>query len=121
MGWEPLPDDVDTLAQMLAGKGVHTAAMVDTPFYLRGGMNYDRGVNTFSLSPGQLGSNGVNRYVEIHRESVDRRDAWRFLVPAFEISRPPLKWRPMSIILSFTDSNHLPQAAMISGVGFSNP
>ena len=44
MGWEPLPSGVTTLAEILAGHGMHTAASVDTPYYLRGGMNYDRGL-----------------------------------------------------------------------------
>ena len=77
MGWEPIPDEASTLAQMLAGEGVHTAAMVDTPFYLRGGMNYDKGFQTFSMYTGQEGS--VTRLIEAHRhESRDAREAWRF-------------------------------------------
>ena len=55
MGWEPLPVDSITLAETLAADGVHTAAMVDTPFYLRGGMNYDQGFQTFSMHSGQEG------------------------------------------------------------------
>ncbi|MCH8206918.1 MAG: sulfatase, partial [Chloroflexi bacterium] len=31
MGWEPLPEDAETLAQMLSAEGIHTAAVVDTP------------------------------------------------------------------------------------------
>ena len=77
MGWEPLPDDATTLAELLASKGVHTAAMVDTPFYLRGGMNYDKGFQTFSMYTGQEGS--VTRLLETHHhESRDAREAWRF-------------------------------------------
>ncbi len=68
MGWEPLPDDMDTAAVLLSTAGAHTAAMVDTPFYLRGGMNYDRGFQTFVAFPGQVGL----------QESFDVRDAWRF-------------------------------------------
>lgn len=77
MGWEPLPDDTMTLAQILAQKGVHTAAMVDTPFYLRGGMNYDKGFETFSMYTGQEGS--VTRLLKsLHHESRDARESWRF-------------------------------------------
>jgi arylsulfatase A-like enzyme len=47
MQWEPLPDDHVTLPQLLSKKGIHTAAVVDTPFYVRNGMNYDRGFRTF--------------------------------------------------------------------------
>ena len=67
MNWQPLPDETVTLAELLAASGVHTAAMVDTPFYLRGGMNYDKGFQTFSMYTGQGG-----------RESRDARAAWRF-------------------------------------------
>ncbi len=77
MGWEPLPDGTTTLAQILAQEGVHTAAMVDTPFYVRGGMNYDQGFETFSMYTGQEGS--VTRLLKnLHHESRDAREAWRF-------------------------------------------
>ena len=56
MEWEPLPEDEVTLAQTLASSGFHTAAVVDTPFYVRVGMNYDRGFQTFFFHPGQEGS-----------------------------------------------------------------
>ena len=51
MGWEPLSRDVETLAELLARSGFHTAASVDTPFFLRGGMNYDRGFQTLLRVP----------------------------------------------------------------------
>ena len=77
MGWEPLPVDSITLAETLAADGVHTAAMVDTPFYLRGGMNYDQGFQTFSMHSGQEGS--VTRLIETHHhESRDIKAAWRY-------------------------------------------
>lgn len=69
MGWEPLPEGVETLPQFLRAAGIHTAAFVDTPFYLRGGMNYDLGYMTFSAIPGQGGGN---------REAVDTRAGWQF-------------------------------------------
>jgi arylsulfatase A-like enzyme len=47
MQWEPLPDTEITLPQLLSAKGIHTAAVVDTPFYVRNGMNYDKGFQTF--------------------------------------------------------------------------
>lgn len=75
MGWEPMPEDEATLARILASKGFHTAAVVDTPFYLRGGMNYDLGFQTFFLHPGQNGP-GTKVPVEDH-ESVDVRAGWR--------------------------------------------
>src|SRR3990172_7128424 len=51
---------------------------------------------------------------------MDSMPHGRYLVPVFEISRPLLK-PPWSTCLSAIDSNHFPQASMISGVGFSNP
>src|SRR5512142_2963825 len=55
MGWEPLPDDVQTIGEIVQERGIHTAAMVDTPFYMRFGMNYDRGFQTFQAILGQEG------------------------------------------------------------------
>ena len=71
MGWEPLPADATTLAEILASNGYHTAAMVDTPFYLRGGMNYDKGFQTFSMYTGQEGS--VTRLLGSPPPRVPRR------------------------------------------------
>ena len=76
MGWEPLSDDVETLAELLARSGFHTAASVDTPFYLRGGMNYDRGFQTFFAYPGQ--SLADVELLPRGREARDARAAWRF-------------------------------------------
>ncbi|OGO30756.1 MAG: hypothetical protein A2Z29_03635 [Chloroflexi bacterium RBG_16_56_11] len=53
MQWEPLHDDEVTLPQLLSAKGIPTCAVVDTPFYLRRGMNYDRGFKNFFEIPGQ--------------------------------------------------------------------
>jgi arylsulfatase A-like enzyme len=53
MQWEPLPENEVILSELLTSKGVHTAAIVDTPFYIRGGMYYDRGFQTFLEIPGQ--------------------------------------------------------------------
>ena len=79
MGWEPLPSGVTTLAEILAQRGLHTAASVAPPYYLRDEMNYDRGFpvllyeqrdwtdTLWSLIP-QPG---------YHNESLDVRAAWR--------------------------------------------
>ena len=76
MGWEPFADDVTTLAVLLANEGVHTAAVVDTPFYWRHGFNYDRGFQTFFTVQGQEGSptrvQGIG-----HHESRDTVAWWR--------------------------------------------
>ncbi len=76
MGWEPFDDDVTTLAEILADEGVHTAAVVDTPFYWRHGFNYDRGFQTFFTIQGQEGS--ATRVQAIgHHESRDVVAWWR--------------------------------------------
>lgn len=77
MGWEPLPEAETTLAEILAIRGYHTAAMVDTPFYIRGGMNYDRGFETFLMYPGQEGSGTRVQLVGNH-EARDVTAAWSY-------------------------------------------
>ncbi len=69
MKWGPFSETDVTLAQILSKAGFHTAAIVDTPFYLRLGMNYDRGFYTFSVIEGQSLRRG---------EAHDVRAAWRF-------------------------------------------
>jgi len=69
MNWAPLPRDQETLPEILKEKGFNTTAVVDTPFYLRNGMNYDRGFSTFFEVPGQ----NITR-----AESPDIRASWRF-------------------------------------------
>lgn len=76
MQWEDLPEDETTLAQLLAEQGWHSAAVVDTPFFIRGGMSYDRGFQTFFFHPGQEGS--PTRVQQVgHHESRDLHAAWR--------------------------------------------
>ena len=55
MGWEPLASELSPflLPTILNEKGIHTAAVVDTPFYLRNNMNYDQGFQTFIEVEGQ--------------------------------------------------------------------
>jgi arylsulfatase A-like enzyme len=53
MQWQPLPENQIVLPQILSANGIHTAAFVDTPFYIRNGMNYDRGFQTFGEIVGQ--------------------------------------------------------------------
>ena len=73
MEWGPLPEGEMTLAQVLARGGFHTAAVVDTPFYLRGDMNYDRGFQTFFIYTGQEIETAGTML-----ESADVRAAWRY-------------------------------------------
>jgi arylsulfatase A-like enzyme len=54
MKWSPLPKNEVVLGELLASKGIHTSAIVDTPFYLRNAMGYDRGFHTFTEVPGQV-------------------------------------------------------------------
>jgi arylsulfatase A-like enzyme len=68
MGWEPIGKEQVMLPQILM-KDLHTAAVVDTPFYTRDGMNYDTGFHSFIEVPGQLG------YMSYHS---DERLSWRF-------------------------------------------
>ena len=77
MGWEPLPSGVTTLAEILAGHGMHTAASVDTPYYLRGGMNYDRGFQSFFMNNGQDTLWSLIPEPGYHNEALDVRAAWR--------------------------------------------
>ena len=77
MGWQPLPAGVTTLAEILAGHGIHTAASVDTPYYLRDGMNYDRGFQTFFMNVGQDTLWSLIPEPGYHHEALDVRDAWR--------------------------------------------
>ena len=76
MGWEPFDDSVTTLPQILANKGIHTAAVVDTPFYWRHGFNYDRGFQTFFTIQGQEGS-ATRVQLSGHHESRDVVAWWR--------------------------------------------
>ena len=76
MAWMPFDDDVTTLGNILGDNGIHTAAVVDTPFYWRHGFNYDRGFQTFFTVQGQEGS--PTRVQRIgHHESRDVVAWWR--------------------------------------------
>ena len=76
MGWEALPAGVTTLAEILAERGLHTAASVDTPYYLRDGMNYDRGFQSFFFNRGQDTMWSLIPQPGYHNESLDVRAAW---------------------------------------------
>ena len=78
MGWEPLPSGVNTLAESLTSQGIHTAAVVDTPYYLRDGMNYDRGFQSFFMERGQDTLWSLVPQPGYHHESQDIRATWRY-------------------------------------------
>ncbi len=67
MNWEPLPKEQASLPELLREKGLSTAAVVDTPFYVRSNMNYDRGFRNFFEIEGQR-----------HGERHDMEAAWRY-------------------------------------------
>jgi len=75
MKWEPIPAHVVTLPQILNNKGVYTAGVVDTPFFLRNEMNYDRGFRTFVELPGQ------NLFA--HNPEGDVRRYWNFEIDRY--------------------------------------
>ena len=77
MGWAPLPAGVTTLAEILAGHGIHTVASVDTPYYLRDGMNYDRGFQSFFMNTGQDTLWSLIPEPGYHHEALDVRARWR--------------------------------------------
>jgi arylsulfatase A-like enzyme len=53
MGWEPLPQDLETLPALLSEAGYLTMGVVDTPFFIREGYGYDRGFDDFIWIRGQ--------------------------------------------------------------------
>jgi len=77
MQWGPLPPSAVPLAQMLSKAGFHTAAVADTPFFIRHDMNYDRGFQNFVFISGQEGSN-TRLKVDYHHESRDVRHERRY-------------------------------------------
>lgn len=76
MKWEALPYNVPTLPEILSKNGVTTAAVVDTPFYRRGDMNYDRGFEHFIEVQGQWPYSGRIDKV-FKRGGDDYRSQWR--------------------------------------------
>jgi len=81
MQWEPLPKDEVTLAELLTKSGFLTAAIVDTPFFLRDGMGYDRGFLTFNEIPGHyyVAKGGGRRRMD----AVDVRPPFRLEADCF--------------------------------------
>ena len=53
IGWNPMPVSEVILPVLLKKSGYKTAAVVDTPFYIRNGFNYDRGFDYFIENYGQ--------------------------------------------------------------------
>ena len=62
MGWDPLPPGEVPLAAVLAGAGYQTVGVVDTPFFVHDGFNYDRGFDHFyDLDTQHIGSSRATR------------------------------------------------------------
>lgn len=81
MHWEPLPRDEVTLAELIAKKDINTTAIVDTPFFLRDGMGYDRGFSTFNEIPGHYYvAKGGGRH---RMDAVDVRPTFRLEADCF--------------------------------------
>ncbi len=74
MQWTPIPPGEVLLAELLRGAGINTAAVVDTPFFLRDGMNYDRGFVSFNEIPGHyfVAKSGDPLYIP-NRKLLERR------------------------------------------------
>ena len=53
LGWAPLPEDEVILPQLMSDAGYRTAAVVDTPFFVRNGYGYDRGFGEFDFISSQ--------------------------------------------------------------------
>ena len=54
-GWEPIPEDQVTLAEMLSAAGYYTALVTDTPHLFKPSMNFHRGFDTWTFVRGQQG------------------------------------------------------------------
>ena len=76
MQWTPIPPGHVLLAELLRDNAdVNTAAVVDTPFFLRDGMNYDRGFTTFNEIPDHyfVAKGGYNPPHSPYRKLLERR------------------------------------------------
>src|SRR5215211_1235160 len=70
MGWEPLPQHLMTLPELLSRAGYLTMGIVDTPFFIRNGFGYDRGFEDFVWVRGQGDDTRPH-------ERADARSTWR--------------------------------------------
>lgn len=69
MGWEPLPDGLETLPGLLSQAGYLTMGVVDNPFFIREGYAYDRGFDDFIWVRGHGDDTR-------HHERLDARLTW---------------------------------------------
>jgi arylsulfatase A-like enzyme len=75
MQWTPIPDGQVLLAEELRSAGITTAGIVDTPFFIRDGMNYDKGFTTFYEIPDHyfVAKGGYNPPGSPYRKLLERR------------------------------------------------
>ncbi len=75
MQWTPIPPGEVLLAELLREAGVTTAGIVDTPFFIRDGMNYDKGFTTFYEIPDHyfVAKGGYNPPGSPYRKLLERR------------------------------------------------
>jgi arylsulfatase A-like enzyme len=52
-GWQPIPEDQTTLAEILQAEGYHTALVTDTQHQFKPAYNFHRGFNMFDFIRGQ--------------------------------------------------------------------
>ncbi|MBE3115470.1 MAG: sulfatase [Actinobacteria bacterium] len=68
IGWNPMPVGEVILPVLLKNCGYTTAAVVDTPFYVRNGFNYDRGFDYFIENYGQSTGNDYAVYNRVYEK-----------------------------------------------------
>ena len=75
MQWMPIPPGELLLAELLREEGITTAGIVDTPFFIRDGMNYDKGFTTFYEIPDHyfVAKGGYNPPGSPYRKLLERR------------------------------------------------
>ena len=67
-GWGPLPRETVTLGEVLKNAGYTTAAVVDTPFFLRDRYGYDQGFEDFEWVAGQPDGHFPKQGLRSYRE-----------------------------------------------------
>lgn len=68
IGWNPMPVSELILPVLLKESGYSTAAVVDNPFYVRDGFNYDRGFDYFIEIYGQCAGHDYANFNRVYEE-----------------------------------------------------
>ncbi len=69
-GWQPIPEDQTTLAEILQGSGYETMLITDTQHQFRSSMNFQRGFDMFSFIRGQE-NDPYRPFWEVPPQSLD--------------------------------------------------